>query len=241
MRIIILLCMLLCVANLQVSSQNPDSTVFSNAVNNFSKKYNKKIDSLRCLQYLQWGKGKVNKDSVYIPSTLYAFSETAKKILSTEYALYEIEGDFVLGEVMPKEMVCFDEYMDSSIKKKKGEGFLGLIIQQGDSLDRIDKGYSEVKLINTELYKDFAKIDSVKTDENFMLALDMHFNKSGKIVNAKFFKGDIRTEQLTELPEGSLKNELNRITNLMRWEPALLKGNSINDRKVILINKNLLN
>lgn len=199
------------------------------------------LDSLLCEELRSLAMSKLKKDSLYIPSLNYQFSRTALKILEYEYGL--IERDFINGDVIPSELICFDEVMTNVVQHKYGRHFFDSILVSSDSLEKAGTGYIESALINYSsleqcFRENFRYKDSLVKNDNLMLVISFDITQSGRLDNPIFYQGYLSSGEVIEISDEKYKNEIARVLNISGpWMPAKLKNTPIKDKKVIVVDR----
>ncbi len=199
------------------------------------------LGSPLCEEFRLLAVNKLKKDSLYIPSLNYQFSRTAFKILENEYGL--IERDFINGDVIPSEVICFDEVMTNVVQHKYGRHFFDSILVSSDSLEKAGTGYIESALINYSsleqcFRENFRYKDSLVKNDNLMLVISFDITQSGRLDNPIFYQGYLSSGEVIEIRDEKYKNEIARVLNISGpWMPAKLKNTPIKDKKVIVVDR----
>lgn len=227
---------LICNTNILISQTN-DSIIIKKTSDFFSKK-NRCIDTLNCHKLTKLGNRKVKVDSLYIPESLYDFSKTAKKLLSSDYGLYE--RDIISGDVTIKEVMCFDLVIETAIKKKWGQAFLDSINIVSDSLINIGLGYKESSFKNEKSLSEFVKenfehIDSIKDNKLFRLLIEFDISLNGSIENIKISKASDGGNIFSPLSNNKQEKEINLLLNKIFFAPATLRGKAIVEKRIFII------
>jgi hypothetical protein len=220
------------IVSYQVQAQK-DSSIINGASKFLYLYFERTLDTSLCHQFIAIAEEKLNADSIYLPSFKMRFSFTSKKILNIEYKLYADN----FSDVVPKEVICFDELMLESIQQKFGTNFLDSIINLSDSLDKVGKGYKGGIYRGDKSIEEIFRKRSKFADsllKNNTIVLVMTINEMGQIEKSKYYIGSL--EDLTEIKFGKYKEDFDKILPFIStWSAAKLRGIPLKEEKIIII------
>jgi len=197
------------------------------------------MNSTLCQNLELHAKQLLEQDSVFIPSIKYGLSGSAKKILELDYHLTEMKLNN--GDLIPNEMLCFDEVMDSYIKEQYGKNFFDNVMHYADSLDNIKEGYIAARLIGYYSIEECFRINfkdkqELLENEDLMYVISLEVNEMGKHSNITYYKGSLLSREIVPLENDSVIDELQRVLNTVNeWTPATLRKRPIKEKKVVLL------
>jgi hypothetical protein len=197
------------------------------------------LDSSLCARFTQMAYQKLENDSIYIPRKLLDFPPTAAKILELDYGFYE--ADYLKGDVIPNETICFDQVMINKISEKYGVDFLSKVINEADSLDKLNIGYHPASLKNYKsveecFFKNFTMSDYLRINKDKFIVITFEIDSSEKLVNLAVFEGAYSSLFISEMTQNALREEVIRVMgNASDWRGAKIRNSNISEKKVVLI------
>jgi len=221
---------------------------YLNLKNDLSETYERSsLSSSECIDLIDLAMRKCISDSLILPKYFFPkYSTTMSKILIKEYGFYYndiIKGDLILPEVM-----CFEKYMIEATKLKYGVGFIDSLKYVSDSLDKINLGYKQSYFKfdslneNAYLISKIVEIEKyIKSDYFRIIMFDIE--KDGTLTNIKYKEGLYNVIiETRDIKNPEILEELTSImTNMPRWNPAMLKGDRIKEQKFIILNNLFFN
>ncbi|MFM1998179.1 MAG: hypothetical protein RL204_126 [Bacteroidota bacterium] len=197
------------------------------------------LDSTLCSKFTQLAYEKLENDSIYIPHKLIHLSPTATKILELDYGFNE--ADYLKGDVIPNETICFDQVMINKISEKYGVDFLSKVINEADSLDKLNIGYRPAMLRNYSsveecFFKNFTMSDYLRINKDKLIVVTFEIDSSEKLVNLAIFEGSYSTLLISEMSQNALRDEVIRVMgNANDWRAARIRNSNISEKIVVVI------
>lgn len=202
------------------------------------------IDQHSCISLMNEGQRKINNDSIIIPQYFLCqeLSTTEKKILIDDYGLYDVQ--YVQGDFVVIENMCYEELMLRTAKQKFGTHFLDNVRIEADSLVKNGKGYSLAHFENDSLtLKEYiqSKIEeSAKyIQRDTLRAISFDVLENGKFNNIRYLEG-VNNVMVTLKPiqHPKVRMELQQLMRQMpEWKPARFRGHPIREQQFILLNE----
>ncbi len=211
----------------------------------------RKINYPFCNRLIKRASRMCNNDSLILPLYHRMFgkdfsidinSTTCKELLKEEYGFI---GKDVLdfGDVVPDEVLCFEEYTVKYAQDKYGIAFFKNRKKEADSLDAIGMGFvvaqpnNSCDSIPNQLKKKMKSAKKLFKDKEFLRWVVFKVSESGKISNVtysmRYWDGFVLIKD-----NKYEKKVLKIMAGMPDWSPATLRGKPVSSEITFVINEN---